>query len=81
MTLVTRPGPAIRSPKNQSQTHEMVNEANQTARAEPGIGAEEDQGARRIAEVTGRPVYVFPKIWQLEELERRNSDFFPIEVR
>lgn len=47
-----------------------------------GLPTEQElKQARRIAEVTGRPVYVFPKIWQLEELERRNSDFFPIEVR
>ena len=37
--------------------------------------------ARRLADVTGRPVYLIPKIWQLEEIERRSSDFLPIEVR
>lgn len=37
--------------------------------------------ARRLADVTGRPVYLIPKIWQLREIEERDSDFFPIEMR
>ncbi len=37
--------------------------------------------ARRLADLTRQPVYLVPKTWQVRDLERRDSDFIPIEVR